>query len=221
MTPTRAGGVTSTDSLKRPAWSPRVSTDASKSWAVDERDSRGPRTNTVTSPGTISVEPPSRERTGIPTMAHSIGAAVTFTVTWVLAGDRSRTEGSVTPMLTDSVTVPVAPATDTGSVIAPLSRATALEGPTTSTVAGSAFTVPTTHPPPGSPSTPGTIGTTLVAAGSNAIETLMEDAGPQRVEVKLDVGEFGHAACLRLIGVNRWPTARSGARPNRSDAARN
>ena len=149
-----------------------MATDAWKSWTVNARDSRGPRTNTVTSVGRISVDSPSRPRTGIPAMAHSTGAAVTFTVTCALAGDCSRTEGSATPTLTDSVTGSVAPATETGSVIAAVSRATAPEGPTTSTVAGSAVTVPTTYPSPGSPSTVGTTGTTFVAGGSNSIETL-------------------------------------------------
>ena len=47
-------------------------------------------------------------------------------------------------MFTMSVTDSVAPAIDTGSVIAAVSRATAPVGPTTSTVAGSDFTVPAT-----------------------------------------------------------------------------
>src|SRR5688500_8209330 len=116
---------------------------ASKAAAPYDCPSRGPRTWTVTCVGVTRAAAP-RTRTGSADTVHSTGAAVTMTVTRALSGDSSRTEGSDTPMFTSSVTLPEAPATDIGSVIASVIRATALSGPLTSTVDGSALTVPTT-----------------------------------------------------------------------------
>src|SRR5204862_7522415 len=64
------------------------------------------------------------------------------------------------------------PWTTTGAVIACVSFDKTLTGPSTSTVDGSAVTVPTTNPSAGSPSTVGTTGTTLLPDSSNAIETV-------------------------------------------------
>jgi len=75
-------------------------------------------------------------------------------------------------MLTVSVVGADAPLTVTGSVMACVNRASTLTGPSTSTVDGSAVTVPTTNPSAGSPSTVGTIGTTLLPEGSNVIDTV-------------------------------------------------
>jgi len=60
----------------------------------------------------------------------------------------------------------------TGSVIACVNVDNTLAGPSTSTVEGSAVTVPTTKPSEGSPSTDGTTGTTLLPDGSNIIDTV-------------------------------------------------
>jgi hypothetical protein len=110
-----------------------------------DRASRGPRTWMVTSVGdNCTVRDVDPTRTATSGTAHSIGCAAMSTVTWALPGERRRIEGSATPIVTDSLTVADFPATDTGSVIAWVSRAMALAGPTTSTVAGSALTVPTT-----------------------------------------------------------------------------
>ena len=62
-------------------------------------------------------------------------------MTCAACGARSRTAGSATPTVTVSRTRAVAPATDTGSVIASVELASARSpGPTTSTVAGSTVT---------------------------------------------------------------------------------
>src|SRR3970040_2052044 len=98
----------------------------------------------VTTGGEMSAELPLRGRTGIPATAHSTGAGVMLTVTCAPTGETSRTAGSATPTFTVSVMVSLAPAMETGSVMARVRRSTALTGPATSTVAGSAATVPTT-----------------------------------------------------------------------------
>src|SRR5690349_23115962 len=99
-------------------------------------------------------------------MDHSTGACEIATDTRAICGARRRTAGSGTPTVTVSFTGPEAPATDTGSVIASVRRLNALTGPITSTVDGSAVTVPTAYPSAGSPSTAGTIGTTFADDGS-------------------------------------------------------
>src|SRR5687767_12281156 len=143
-TPTRGGGTTRTASRNCPAPRPPTSMVASNASAPYARASRGPRTYTVTCVGDVTAGSPLRTRTGTAAIAHSTEAAATPTVTRAVRGDCRRTSGSETPMLTDSVTGPDVPSTEIGSVIASVSRATALAGPTTSTVAGSAVTVPTT-----------------------------------------------------------------------------
>src|SRR4051812_18735324 len=143
----RAGGTTCTGRSNCPARRPLTSTDASKSPAVTLRDSRGPRTCTVTAwvincTGRVAL----RTCTTTPSTLHSMGAAAMLTVTRAACGTFSRTEGSGDPTVTVSVTGPAAPATLTGSVIASVSACSAPAGPTTSTAAGSAVTVPTTKP---------------------------------------------------------------------------
>ena len=66
------------------------------------------------------------------------------TVTLALCGAARRTPDSSTPTVTVARTGAVASRTDTGSVIAPVTRRTRLSAPTTSTVAGSDVIAPTT-----------------------------------------------------------------------------
>src|SRR5262245_7838530 len=103
---------------------------------------------------------------------HSTGAGATVTATRAVCGWRSRMAGSATPILTVSVTGAEASVTVTGSVIACVNLDSTLTGPSTSTVEGSAVTVPTTNPSAGSPSTDGTTGTTLLPESSNVIDTV-------------------------------------------------
>ena len=86
---------------------------------------------------------------------RSSGAGTICTVTTAERALFSRSDGSSRPRVTVCSTVVLAPATETGSVSASVARWTALSGPTTSTVAGSAVILPTTYPAAGLPSTGG------------------------------------------------------------------
>src|SRR5688572_1344442 len=162
-TPTRSGEVTRTGSSYCPGRSPPTSMDASNAAASNRIASRGPRTCTVTLDGSSRAGVPFWTLTATPPTAHSTGAGRIGTVTRADSVVRTRTDGSATPIVTTSVTVLDAPATDTGSVIASVSAVIAPSGPTTSTVGGSAVTVPTSKPAAGIPSTPGTTGSIFVA----------------------------------------------------------
>src|SRR6185436_10869185 len=96
---------------------------------------------------------------------------VIATLTRATCGSRRRTEGSVTPTVTDSTMVFLAPVTATGSVVACDSVFKALPGPTMTTVGGSEVIWPTAKPLAGCPSTSGRIGTVFDSDSSNSIET--------------------------------------------------
>ncbi len=82
-----------------------------------------------------------------------------------------RTPSSATPTTTLERTSALADPTQSGSVIASLTRRSRLSGPTISTVGGSADIRPTMNPGAGSPSTEAITGTTRMAEGSKRIAT--------------------------------------------------
>ena len=95
------------------------------------------------------------------------------TVTRTLRVEGTRTVGSTTPTVATSVTVSVALAIDTGSVIASVSPRTADAGPAITTVGGSLVIAPMRMPSAGSPSMRGATITIFVSVGSNVIATLV------------------------------------------------
>src|SRR5712691_3687099 len=172
-TPTRAGATIMTGSWKSPVFSPSTSTEASNIPPSLVIASRGPRTHAVTRAGSTCTRPWAlRGFTAMSPTDHSTGAGATTTATRAVCGVRRRNAVSATPIFTVSLTGADAPVTATGSVIACVSFASTLTGPNTSTVDGSAVTVPTTNPSAGSPSTVGTTGTVLLPDGSNVIDTV-------------------------------------------------
>src|SRR5262245_66346346 len=85
--------------------------------------------------------------------------------------DLSRTPSSATPTITvERISVRAVP-TQSGSVIASVTRRSRLSGPTISTIGGSAEIFPTMNPGAGSPSTDGITGTMRVADGSKRMAT--------------------------------------------------
>src|SRR5687768_10134668 len=145
--PMRDGNPTRTGISYWPALSLATSTVASNAAASAPIASRGPRTYTVMAAGVTVARPsPFRILTGTFATAHSSWAGDTLTVTRTGSGSFRRTDGSETPTLTDSVSGADAPAAEIGSVIAVVIAATALDGPTISTVDGSAVTVPISKP---------------------------------------------------------------------------
>ena len=108
--------------------------------------SRLPRRLTLTTDGTASAAsagPRFSRCTGSSRSVRSTGAWTISTVTLAERVLLRRSVGSIKPTVTVSVTGPLAPATDTGSVSASVARSTALSGPTTSTLTGSAVQLPT------------------------------------------------------------------------------
>src|SRR4051794_21517298 len=103
-------------------------------------------------------EPRLRERTGTPTISRSIGAGAISITTVALCAATSRTDESVTPTVTTSLTRSCLPSMSTGSVVAAFTSLTWLSGPSTCTVGGSDEIRPTTKPAAGSPLVAGRMG---------------------------------------------------------------
>ena len=116
-------GSTWTRSLYCPGPRPVRSTNASiASGLAAASASRCPRIVTRATAGTTrgaaSPVPRLRHRTGTPTTSRSTGAGVISTVTFAVCGFTSRTDESVTPIATMSVTRSFLPVTSIGSVVA-------------------------------------------------------------------------------------------------------